>query len=75
MAKPKSNSEHLTINHPGADVESFPLVGGAAYRFFDDSGVRKLAVEMGTDWVDIEDSELIGEWTCSTSSLAQRSSG
>ena len=29
--------------------------------FFDDDGVRKLAFETGTDWVDFEDSELIGE--------------
>ena len=61
MAKPKFKSEHLTINHPGADIESFPLVGGAAYKFFKDAGVEKLAVELGTDWIDIEDSELIGE--------------
>ena len=58
MAKPKFKSEHLTINHPGTDLESFPLVGGASYKFFEDSGVHKLAVEVGTDWVDLEDSEI-----------------
>ena len=61
MAKPTFKPEHLSINHPEADVESFPLVGGAAYKFFDDAGVEKLACEIGTDWIDIEDSELIGD--------------
>ena len=61
MPKPKFKSGHLCINHPGADVESFPLEGGAAYMFFDDNGTPKLAIESGTDWIDIEDSEFVGD--------------
>ena len=61
MPKPKFNPEHLSIVHPQSAFESFPLTGGAAFEFFSHSGSERLAVELATDWIDLEDSELIGE--------------
>ena len=55
MSQPEFKPGHLCINHPGQDVESFALGAGAAYMFFDEGGIRKLAIEDGTDWVDFED--------------------
>lgn len=60
MTKPEFKPGHLCINHPGQNVESFAVGDGAAYMFFDENGIQKLAIEDGTDWVDFDDSELIG---------------
>ncbi len=60
MPKPEFKPGYLCINHPGRNVESFAVVGGAAYMFYEEDGTQKLAIEDGTDWVDFEDSELIG---------------
>jgi len=60
MPKDSYKTDKLCISHPGMKTESFPLVGKPAFMPFSDKGTSKLAIEVGTDWIDFEDSELIG---------------
>jgi hypothetical protein len=53
-------TDHLCVIHPGLDTESFALENPAAFMFFDNDDTTKLAIETVTDWIDFEDSEMLG---------------
>lgn len=58
MARIKYKPGHLVIQHEGYDTESFPLVGHPCFMKIPNEDA--IAIELGTDWVDFEESELIG---------------
>ena len=62
MAKAKAEYKpgHMCIIHPGESIECHQLYESPAHQFFEEGGMWKLAIEHGSDWIDFEDSELIG---------------
>jgi hypothetical protein len=42
------------------ETEYFQLAGNPAFMPFDDRGTAKLAIQVGTDWIDAEETELFG---------------
>lgn len=58
MKRVNFKPDHLLIHQPGFKIEAFPLVGNPCYMKLQDEDV--IAIELGTDWIAFEDSELIG---------------
>ncbi len=51
---------HFCIAHPDGRTECHRLIGNAAFMDFTETGKTRISIEAKTDWIDFEDSTLIG---------------
>ena len=61
MSKPRFQPGQMCIIHPDEETECHALYDSPSHMFFDDGGTPRLAIEHGSDWIDFEDSEFIGD--------------